>query len=122
MGFFDRLFRTRKADRSIVPGPSGTMRGPAQHSAGETLPPSPQRVLARSRVLAALVGRATLEQEVAQGLYPARENERIRRKVLRWVEEPSFRREFEPEEYEFLGTPVGRADPRSTRDALWRAE
>jgi hypothetical protein len=89
---------------------------------GERAPPSPGRVLARARVLAALVGRATLEQEVAEGEYTARENERVRRNVLRWIKKSGLKRELEPEESEFLSIPVGRAREQSVIDAGWRCE
>jgi hypothetical protein len=69
-----------------------------------------------------MVGRATLEREIAEGEYTARENERIRRNVLRWIKNSGLNPELEAEEYKFLVTPVSRAPERDVIDAEWRSE
>jgi hypothetical protein len=73
-------------------------------------------------VLAALVARATLEQEVAAGVYPAEENEAIRRRVLDWIGNSALTPELEPEESAFLSTPVGQSSPQGAINAVWRSE
>jgi hypothetical protein len=69
-----------------------------------------------------LVGRASLEREVAQGEYTARENEPIRRNLLGWIKQSGLNPELEAEEHRFLATSVGRASERDLIDAEWRSE
>jgi hypothetical protein len=122
MGFWDNLFGSKKPSRPESQGPHGEISRPDQDAPAIKVRPTPRRVLARARVLAAVVGRATLEQEVTAGHYAAQENEAIRRRVLRWIKDSGLTTELEPEEAAFLDTPVGRSSPRDTIDAAWRAE
>jgi hypothetical protein len=95
MGFFDQLPWSKRAHpRESDARSEGTLEPPGDES-GKKPSPSPQRVLARARVLAAMLGRATLEREVAQGEYTAQENERIRRNVLRWLKKSGLNSELE---------------------------
>jgi hypothetical protein len=79
-------------------------------------------VLARARVLAAVVARSTLEQEVEDGSYTRKENEQIRRNLLRWISESGLKPELEPHEHEFLKSAVGRTTDREAINASWRSE
>lgn len=122
MGFFDKLFGRKESSVPSAQPPNGAASRLDHAEPGEKTPPSARRVLARARVIAALVGRATLEREVADGEYPAADNEAIRRRVLRWIRKSALTSELEPEESAFLNTPVGRSSPRAEIDASWRSE
>jgi hypothetical protein len=122
MGFFDRLLGSKRAPLRGSDARSDGPPNPPGHEPAEKPSPSPQRILARARVLAAMVARATLEREIAQGEYTARENERIRRNLVRWIKKSGLNPELEAQEYEFLATPVSRACERDVIDAEWRSE
>src|SRR5262249_33814999 len=85
----------------------------------QTEPPSAQRAAARAMVLSAIVCRALLEEEHEAGIH---EHADGRAALLRWIEELGLEPELEPEEFDFLATPVGRASRRLTIDGYWRKE
>jgi Domain of unknown function (DUF4272) len=122
MGFFENLFGSNKPGPTKSQAPDQETPSLDDHEPGEKTPPSPGRTLARARVLAAVVGRATLEEEVVAGEYSRKENDAGRRRLLSWIKQSALTRELEPDEAAFLSTPVGRASRRSTIDASWRSE
>jgi hypothetical protein len=77
-------------------------------------PPSARRVAARALVLAAVVGRASLETQ--------RDGAEDAHTPLAWLRSLGIPRELEPWERAFLRQPLGRADPAVVRNASWRAE
>jgi tetratricopeptide (TPR) repeat protein len=88
-------------------------------TAGDANKPSAQRVTARAMVLSAIVCRALLEQEHADGIH---EHADGRTALLSWIEALGLRSELEPAEFDFLATPIGRASRRQTIDGEWRKE
>lgn len=87
---------------------------------GEALvPPTPERVRDRAHVLLALSMRGLLEQD--KGTPDEAEAEALRVRLHDWVES-GLLEELEPEEREFLATPIGQAPPQLVIDAVWRAE
>ncbi len=85
----------------------------------EAEPPSAQRVAARAMILSAIVCRALLETEHEAGIH---EHADGRTALLSWIDALGLRSELEPEELDFLATPVGQASQRQTIDAGWRKE
>jgi len=81
--------------------------------------PSAQRVTARAMVLSAIVCRALLEQEHADGIH---EHSDGRTALLSWIEALGLRSELESAEFDFLATPIGRASRRQMIDGEWRKE
>jgi tetratricopeptide (TPR) repeat protein len=81
---------------------------------GRHVAPSPQRVAARGLVLAAVIYRAHLEHDP--------EAESLRAQLWNWIDALELGSELERDERQFLHTPLGHADPRTTTNALWRAE
>src|SRR5262249_8443105 len=61
-----------------------------------------------------------LEQRVAQDGQPAKPSEQTRKSLLRWLEDAGLHGEWEPEEFKFISTLVGRAEVRSQINGLWR--
>jgi len=92
---------------------------PPAETEGEAEPLSAHRVASRAMVLSAIVCRALLEQEHTSGI---REHADGRTALLSWIDELGLRSELEPEEFDFLATPVGQASERQTIDAYWRKE
>lgn len=82
-------------------------------------PPPAERVRDRAHVLLALSMRGLLEQDA--GTKDETKAEAMRAQLQDWVE-GRLDQELEPEESEFLSTPIGQADPGLVVDAVWRAE
>jgi hypothetical protein len=84
----------------------------------ERAPPLPERVACRALALAAVTGRALLEQED-----PADPQwEENRRRILDWLEAVGIRDELEPEEWKVLQRPVGKLAMQDAINATWRFE
>ncbi len=84
----------------------------------EPEPPSPERVVRRALALAAVTGRALLEQDdPAQEWVPL-----FYQGTLAWVEGLGIGNELEPDEWEVLQRPPGRLDLRAQTNATWRLE
>jgi hypothetical protein len=77
-------------------------------------PPPARRVAARTLVLAAVVGRASLETRGEGGADAPT--------PLEWLNSLGIARELEPWESAFLRQPLGRAAPAVVGNASWRAE
>lgn len=88
-------------------------------AAGDAHPPSPERIARRACALAAVTGRALLEQEDFKqdpGI------EETRRAILLWVEEIGIGEELEPDEWKVLQLPLGRLPGQDLINATWRLE
>ena len=84
----------------------------------EPIPPTPTRVARRALALAALCGRALLEQED-----PADPGvDETRQRILEWVDAIGIRDELEPQEWKVLQRPLGRVEPQDAMNATWRLE
>ena len=84
----------------------------------EPVPPTPTRVARRALALAALCGRALLEQED-----PADPGvDETRQRILQWVDAIGIRDELEPQEWKVLQRPLGRIEPQDAMNATWRLE
>lgn len=81
-------------------------------------PPTAERVARRALSLAALCGRALLEQED----HSDPDVEDTRRRILRWVDEVGLGDEIEPDEWEVMQRPVGKLELRAALNAMWRLE
>lgn len=92
--------------------------GGMKPNAGDPPPPSAQRVARRACVLAAVCGRALLEQEdkADPGV------EETRKRLLQWVDNIRVRAEFEAVELNILEAPLGTPPPQVTANATWRLE
>jgi hypothetical protein len=84
----------------------------------EPVPPTPTRVARRALALAALCGRALLEQEDPgdPGV------DETRRRILEWVDGIGIRDELEPQEWKVLQRPLGRVEQQDAMNATWRLE
>lgn len=91
-----------------------------------------ERVARRALALAAVTGRAMLEQGVTitprlggpfQWAFDLFANtERQRQELLRWIESIGIGDELEPWEWQVLQRPVGKLDGRMQIDSTWRLE
>lgn len=81
-------------------------------------PPTAERVARRACALAAVTGRALLEQDSPDD--PTVEE--TRQEILAWVEAIGVREELEPREAEFLDQPLGAPSRQETLDCTWRLE
>ncbi|HYE19224.1 MAG TPA: DUF4272 domain-containing protein [Tepidisphaeraceae bacterium] len=81
-------------------------------------PPTTERVARRACALAAVGGRALLEQEDAAdpGV------ERTRQAILAWVDDIGIGDELEPDEWEVLQRPLGRLTQQQAINGSWRIE
>ena len=84
--------------------------------------PGAPRVAARAMVLAAIACRADLERDLDAGVHDLHANEQARHRLVRWVNESDLKSEMEPEESQFLRTPMAQADERAVINAGWRTE
>jgi hypothetical protein len=97
-------------------------------------PPTAQRVARRALAMAAVTGRAILEQgnvnlRTEQRWNPLRSirslfsgQERQRQELLEWLRIVGIESEFEPDEWEVLQRPCGRLEPQQQIDSTWRLE
>ena len=81
-------------------------------------PPAPQRVARRALALAAVSGRALLEQEDQSD--PAVEE--TRQRIVQWVNDVGIGDELEPEEWKLIQRPVGAAERQDAVNGVWRIE
>ena len=81
-------------------------------------PPTPRRVARRALALAAVSGRALLEQEDAAD--PGVEE--TRRRILEWVDATGIGDELEPEEWKVIQRPLGALARQDALNATWRLE
>jgi Domain of unknown function (DUF4272) len=85
----------------------------------ELIPPSVERVASRALVLAAVACRGLIEKEKEENVEGA---EKVRQRLLPWLDRIGVTGELEPTETSALSTAVGHLDRRATIDASWRAE
>jgi hypothetical protein len=85
---------------------------------GDPPPPTAARVARRACALAAVTGRALLEQERLDD--PNAEG--TRQEILSWLDAIGIRQELEPREAEFLKMPLGAPPRQQAVDFTWRLE
>jgi hypothetical protein len=91
--------------------------GDAGH-ADEIQPPSPQRVARRTLALAAVAGRALLEQEDPSDAGV----EETRQRINQWVDTVGIRDELEPDEEKLLRQRLGAPTQQEAINGCWRLE
>jgi hypothetical protein len=84
----------------------------------EPEPPTPLRVARRALVLAAVAGRALLEQEDTT----SSEVKAHSAEIIAWVSALDLKDEIEPEEWKVLQRPPGTLDQQATINSTWRLE
>lgn len=84
----------------------------------DPLPPTAERVTRRALVLAAVCGRALLEQEDKDDP----QVEETRKRILAWIMELGLQEECEPDEIKLLQHPLGTPPQRDVINATWRLE
>jgi hypothetical protein len=82
-------------------------------------PPPARQVAARAMVLSTIVCRAYLEIEYHRGIHEHAEGVRG---LLYWLAKRGLQSELEPDELQFLETPVGQASESAVENAYWRSE
>jgi hypothetical protein len=85
---------------------------------GDSPPPTAKRVARRACAMAAVAGRALLEQDRPDNA-EARETHR---EIQEWVDAIGVREELEPAEAEFLAQPLGAPSRQEAVDFTWRLE
>jgi hypothetical protein len=83
----------------------------------DPIPPTPQRVAARSMVLAAVACRGAIEKGNGDP-----DAEEIHRKIMPWLESIGAAGELEPRESSLITTPLGLLDQKAQINASWQAE
>ncbi|HJZ92023.1 MAG TPA: DUF4272 domain-containing protein [Gemmataceae bacterium] len=83
-------------------------------------PPPARRVAARALVLAAVVGRASVEMNLRDT--HSESSGPVSDQVLARLKRLGLTSELEPEERAFLSAPLGRVDPVLVTNAAWRGE
>jgi hypothetical protein len=81
-------------------------------------PPTAERVARRALALAAVTGRAILEQDDPK----SKETKSTYADLVAWVKEVGIDDEFEPEEREVVKRKPGKLDQRQQIDSTWRLE
>jgi hypothetical protein len=81
-------------------------------------PPTPQRIARRALALAAVAGRALLEQEDRSD--PGVEE--TRQRINQWVDTVGIRDELEPDEEKLLRQGLGKPAQQAAIDGCWRLE
>jgi hypothetical protein len=84
----------------------------------ELQPPTPQRVARRALSLAAVAGRALLEQEDPSDAGV----EETRQRINAWVDAVGIRDELEPDEEKLLRQGLGAPEQQAAIDGCWRLE
>jgi hypothetical protein len=84
----------------------------------ELQPPTPQRVAGRALALAAVAGRALLEQEDPSDAGV----EETRQRINAWVDAVGIRDELEPDEEKLLRQGLGAPDQQAAINGCWRLE
>ena len=105
----------QEPDPSTLPPPNPTPRQPGEEPDFD--PPMPMRVAVRALALAAVTGRAMLEQDLANP-----DAEPTYRDLLAWGDALGIESELEPEERAILVTPLGQLDPALQLKSTWRLE
>jgi len=80
-------------------------------------PPDAHRVAARALVLAAISCRGLIEADASD---PGAE--KLRQRVVHWMDSIGISEEAEPSETALLSTPLGELEPKARIDSSWRAE
>ena len=105
-----RILGTDRRLFARIAGFFGVSRGPT--------PPAARRVAARALVLATVVGRAFLEQDLRN----TPNAEAVRAGLLAWLHDLGIADELEPGERAFLDAPPGHVDSAIVANWSWRAE
>lgn len=84
----------------------------------EPTPPTPERVARRALALAAVAGRALLEQEPPADPHV----QETWQGVLRWIKDVGIGDELEPQEWKVLQRPLGQVEWQDALNATWRLE
>ena len=84
----------------------------------EVQPPTPHRVARRALALAAVAGRALLEQEDPSDAGV----EEVRQSINAWVDAVGLRDELEPDEEALLRQELGEPEEQAAIDGCWRLE
>lgn len=100
------------------PAAESESRSDHENDEAEPLPPTPTRVARRALALAALCGRALLEQEDLSD--PGVEN--TRQRILQWIKAIGIGDELEPQEWKVLQRPLGGVEQQDIVNASWRLE
>jgi hypothetical protein len=107
--------------RDVPPKPRSERlrsQGGTQLDPGDPPPPKAERVARRVCALAAVTGRALLEQESIGDPEVEKTHQRIRA----WVDAIGVRGELEPDEAEFLDRQLGTPSQQDTLNSTWRLE
>ena len=83
----------------------------------ESVPPTPERVAARTMVLSAVSCRGAIEKDADK---PGAEE--LRTRILPWLESIGADSELEPAESSLIATPLGLLDQKTRFNASWQSE
>lgn len=90
----------------------------ADDGESDPVPPTAERVARRALALAAVTGRALLEQEDPTDAMVRAKHQSL----LLWIDEIGIGDELEPNEWSVVQRPPGRLDERALVDSTWRLE